>query len=88
MFSSFPAAFLVGASFLSFYVYLRRMLRHLDPSQAVPAHVRSALDTLAEGLRTIQESLLEYEVQGRPSVLPSQSDAHNQPPGFKTRKAS
>ena len=26
------------------------MLRHLDPSQSVPPHVRSALDTLAEGL--------------------------------------
>ncbi len=49
-----PEAKLVGfmtlASFVLFYFYLRRMLRHLDPSQAVPPHVRSALDTLAEGL--------------------------------------
>jgi PAS domain S-box-containing protein len=29
------------------------MLKHLDPSQAVPSHVRSALDTLAEGLMII-----------------------------------
>ena len=29
------------------------MLRHLDPSQAVPARVRNALDTLAEGLLVI-----------------------------------
>ncbi len=52
-----PQAKLIGfmtlASFLLFYVYLRRMLRHLDPSQAVPPHVRSALDTLAEGLLII-----------------------------------
>ena len=41
------------ASFAVFTFYLRKMLRHLDPSQAVPAHVRSALDTLAEGLLII-----------------------------------
>ncbi len=37
-------------SFVAFYFYLGKMLQHLDPSQAVPQHVRSALDTLAEGL--------------------------------------
>jgi PAS domain S-box-containing protein len=42
------------AAFVVFYFYLRRMLRHLDPSQAVPPHVRSALDTLAEGLLVIE----------------------------------
>jgi PAS domain S-box-containing protein len=44
------AAFLVLAAFVAFYLYLKRMLRHLDPAQAVPARVRAALDTLAEGL--------------------------------------
>ena len=43
-------AFLSAACFLVFYFYLGKMLRQLDPSQAVPQHVRSALDTLAEGL--------------------------------------
>ena len=43
-------AFLLPATFVLFYAYLSRMLRHLDPSEAVPPHVRSALDTLAEGL--------------------------------------
>jgi len=43
-------AFLAAGSFALFYLYLRKMLQHLDPSQAVPPHVRSALDTLAEGL--------------------------------------
>jgi len=42
------------AAFVVFYFYLRRMLRHLDPSQAVPPHVRSALDTLAEGLLVVE----------------------------------
>ena len=39
---------LVG--FLVFYLYLRSMLKQLDPSQAIPGRVRSALDTMAEGL--------------------------------------
>ncbi len=46
-------AFITLAGFLLFYLYLRKMLQHLDPSQAVPPHVRSALDTLAEGLLVI-----------------------------------
>ena len=46
-------AFLAIASFVMFYFYLRRVLRHLDPSQSVPPHVRSALDTLAEGLMVV-----------------------------------
>jgi PAS domain S-box-containing protein len=37
-------------SFLAFYFFLGRMLRHLDPSRTVPDRVRSALDTLAESL--------------------------------------
>ncbi|MCC6532519.1 MAG: response regulator [Burkholderiales bacterium] len=39
-----------AAGFVAYYFYLGRVLRQLDPSQAVPARVRSALDTLAEGL--------------------------------------
>ena len=42
--------FMALAAFISFYLYLGRTLRHLDPNRAVPPHVRSALDTLAEGL--------------------------------------
>ena len=48
-------AFMFFACFGSFYFYLGRMLRHLDPSQAVPTRVRSALDTLAEGLLVIDK---------------------------------
>jgi len=33
-----------------FYLYLGKMLKALNPSQAVPGRVRSALDTLAEAL--------------------------------------
>ncbi len=48
--------FIAISSFIVFYFYLGRMLRHLDPSQAVPARVRGALDTLAEGLLIIDNS--------------------------------
>jgi len=43
-------AFVSVCCFTGFYFYLGRMLKHLDPSQAIPGRVRSALDTMAEGL--------------------------------------
>jgi PAS domain S-box-containing protein len=36
-------------------VYLHRVLRHLDPSKAIPGRVRSALDSLTEGLLVIDQ---------------------------------
>ena len=49
-----PVFILIGfvslTSFILFYFYLGKMLKQLDPSQAVPDRVRSALDTMAEGL--------------------------------------
>ena len=39
-----------AATFLLYFVYLRKMLRHLDPSGAIPRHVRRTLDTMAEGM--------------------------------------
>ncbi len=42
--------FLGGLCFLAFYFYIGKVLRHLDPSKAIPGRVRSALDTLAGGL--------------------------------------
>ncbi len=49
-----PVLLLVGVisftCFAFFYLYLGKMLKHLDPSQAIPDRVRSALDTMAEGL--------------------------------------
>ncbi len=46
-------AFMVVCGFFAFYFYLGRVLRQLDPSRAVPARVRAAFDTLAEGLLII-----------------------------------
>ena len=49
-----PSLLLAGFVFIAcvpmFAIYLRRMLRELDPSRAVPARVRAAYDTLTEGL--------------------------------------
>jgi PAS domain S-box-containing protein len=42
--------FVTIASWVLFYFYLKKTLQHLDPSKVVPGRVRSALDTLAEGL--------------------------------------
>jgi PAS domain-containing protein len=46
-------AFVALGSLLSFYFYLGRVLRQLDPSRAIPGRVRAALDTLAEGLLVV-----------------------------------
>jgi PAS domain S-box-containing protein len=47
------AAFVFASSFIAFLGYLRRMLRELDPSRAVPQRVRTAYDTLTEGLMVV-----------------------------------
>lgn len=49
-------AFCGTLSVVSFYVYLSRVLRHLDPSQAIPSRVRSALDSLTEGLLVVDQT--------------------------------
>lgn len=59
-------AFMAICSFILFYFYLSRMLRHLDPSNAVPGRVRSALDTLTEGLLVIDHN--EYIVLANQSI--------------------
>jgi PAS domain S-box-containing protein len=38
-----------------FYLYLGKMLKELNPSSAVPARVRSALDTIAESLLVLDK---------------------------------
>ncbi|KQP17598.1 diguanylate cyclase [Pseudorhodoferax sp. Leaf267] len=43
-------AFLAGMGLLVYLLYLRRVLRHLDPNAAVPERVRAAFDTLTEGV--------------------------------------
>lgn len=48
--------FISGACYVAFYLYLGKMLAHLDPSKSVPKRVRSALDSLAEGLLVIDRT--------------------------------
>lgn len=45
--------FIAWACFFFYYFYLGKILKNLDPSQAIPGRVRSALDTMAEGLLVI-----------------------------------
>lgn len=42
--------FVALSGFATFWLFLRRTLRHLDPSAVIPSRVRSTLDTLAEGV--------------------------------------
>ncbi len=49
------AGFVFAAGLLSFFMYLQRMLRELDPSRAVPSRVRTAYDTLTEGLLVLDK---------------------------------
>ena len=58
---------------LMYYLYLRRMLEHLDPSAAVPDRVRSAFDTLAEGVMVV-------DTQGR-ILLVNKAFEALRPPG-------
>ncbi len=39
-----------GMGFASYWVYMRRTLRHLDPSAVIPTRVQAALDVMAEGV--------------------------------------
>ncbi len=48
--------FVGTATFLLASVYLRKTLQHVDPSKVVPGRVRSALDTLAEGLLVLDHN--------------------------------
>ena len=48
--------FMTISSWLGSLFYLRRVLRHLDPSKVVPGRVRQALDTLTEGLLLLDNS--------------------------------
>ncbi|WP_374246843.1 diguanylate cyclase [Zoogloea sp.] len=41
--------------FLAFYLYLRRVLEYLDPAKAIPDRVRTAFDTLAEGVLVLDK---------------------------------
>ncbi len=48
---------LIGVSgFVAYLLYLRRTLRHLDPSAVIPARVQNALDVMAEGVLLVDEN--------------------------------
>lgn len=49
--------FFVSCSlFVLFVIFLKRTLRHLDPSSVIPERVRSALDVLAEGVLILDKN--------------------------------
>jgi diguanylate cyclase (GGDEF)-like protein len=46
---------MLSLGFLLFYLYLRRILQHLDPNAAIPDRVRTAFDALSEGVLVIDK---------------------------------
>ena len=48
-------ATMLTLGFLMFYLYLKRILQHLDPSAAIPDRVRTAFDALTEGVLVIDK---------------------------------
>jgi len=43
-------AFIIPLSFVMYLFFMRKILQHLDPSSAIPGRVKSALDTMSEGV--------------------------------------
>ena len=43
------------ASMVVYFLYMRKLLQHLDPSKVVPDRVRTTLDTMAEGLLVLDD---------------------------------
>jgi len=39
-----------GLGFVSYWIYMRRTLKHLDPSAVIPTRVQAALDVMSEGV--------------------------------------
>jgi diguanylate cyclase (GGDEF)-like protein/PAS domain S-box-containing protein len=50
------AGVLVTIGLLAYFLYLRRVLQHLDPSSVVPERVRLAFDILTEGVMVLDGS--------------------------------
>jgi diguanylate cyclase (GGDEF)-like protein len=49
------SATLLSVGFVLFYLYLKRILQHLDPNAAIPDRVRTAFDALSEGVLVIDK---------------------------------
>jgi diguanylate cyclase (GGDEF)-like protein len=49
-------SFVVFSGFILYRVYLRKTLKHMDPSTVVPPRVKAALDALAEGVVLLDKS--------------------------------
>jgi hypothetical protein len=58
--------FFAVMGFIGYGFYLRKMLRHLDPSSVIPDRVKTMLNTLAEGVLVLDKN--ERVVLGERSV--------------------
>ena len=86
--------FIAIAGFCGYYFILRRALRELDPGRAIPERVKSAFDTLAEGVLIMDENefvllannaFMSNIYSGLPSLLGSKA---NELPWVSSRSGS
>ena len=47
--------FMVLAGSVAYFLYMRRTLRHLDPTSVIPGRVKAAFDVLAEGVTFVDD---------------------------------
>src|SRR3954453_15072876 len=78
--------FMAFVALFAFYFYLGRALRQLDPSQAIPARVRRALDTLAEGSAYHRSERLHRAGESRVGV--GRAQERRRAPGMRDRDVS
>jgi diguanylate cyclase (GGDEF)-like protein len=70
-------ALVAVSGFFSYLFYMRRTLRHLDPSAVIPSRVQSALDVMAEGVMLVDHkerivltnSVLGERLEREPATL-------------------
>ena len=48
--------FVCAVGFVTYLLFMRKTLRHLDPSAVIPARVRATLDALAEGVMIVDRA--------------------------------
>jgi diguanylate cyclase (GGDEF)-like protein len=48
--------FVAIGGFLAYLVYMKRMLRHLDPTSVIPPRVQATLDVMAEGVLLVDQN--------------------------------
>ncbi len=66
--------FLAVSGLVLYRVYMRRVLRHLDPSKVVPERIRATLNIMSEGVALLEENVRRHG----PSAADDRARAFNE----------